>query len=334
MKRRAAPPPGLPCRVCGCEAARAIGSVEFYSGYDWSIFDCAWCGCRFTPHDPAFYEQLHGDPGSSYVRYRLLLDECRALFQAGDLPGLRARLAGASKYALVCDAVDRLPAGSKILEVGCSRGYLTSYGILAGHDILGVDVSTEALAAAREAFGGHFESVESPGMKNAAPYDLIYHVGTIGCVADPLGLTRDLLAMLKPEGRLVFNAPNRLCCNLRGQLWLESAPPPDVVTLFSPSFWNRQMARDAVVSEKLDMLAPDRSLSRWLRKRLGWQWQKPAVLPVGGSHVSFEPPAGAHRSIQHFIERVAAKFCRVSGLLQLVPSQPDDFGLFVTMSRK
>ena len=98
-----------------------------------------------------------------------------------------------------------------------------------GRPILGIDVSPEASTSARASFGDHF----AVGLDAAQPpYDVIYHVGLIGCVDDPIALTRRLLAMLKPGGLLLFNAPNRDALGLDGQLWLDSAPPPDLVTLF------------------------------------------------------------------------------------------------------
>src|SRR5437660_518436 len=85
-----------------------------------------------------------------------------------------------------------------------------------------------------------FECDDDRAMDAMAPYDVVYHVGTIGCVADPLGMTKRLLGLLKPGGRLLFNVPNRDGCYLRGQLWIDAAPPPDVVTLFPSGFWRRQ----------------------------------------------------------------------------------------------
>ena len=112
-----------------------------------------------------------------------------------------------AKYRFVIEHVETQPTEARLLEFGCSRGYLTSYLILSGRDILAADSSTEAIETAKAYFGPHFVLADSPRIVASGPYDLIYHVGTIGCVADPIAFTRCLLRLLKPRGRLVFNAP-------------------------------------------------------------------------------------------------------------------------------
>src|SRR5262249_35916678 len=135
-------------------------------------------------------------------------ETCKRLFDRGDLAGLRAALSEGPKYRFVMDAIDREPADARILEIGSSRGHLTSYFILGGRKITGVDVSANAVAAASAAFGAYFVLVEDPLIDAQAPYDVVFHVGTIGCVADPIGMTKRLLDLIKPGGRLLFNAPN------------------------------------------------------------------------------------------------------------------------------
>ena len=165
------------------------------------------------------------------------------LFDQGDLAGLRGELSKIAKYKFVLESVEHQPKSIRLLEVGCSRGYLTSYFILSGYQVLGTDVSLDAIAGAKGAFGDYFISADSAAIQDRAPYDVIYHVGTIGCVGDPLGLTRNLLKMLKPGGVLLFNAPNADSCWLRNHLWIDAAPPPDVVTLFRPGFWRKHLPR-------------------------------------------------------------------------------------------
>ena len=70
----------------------------------------------------------------------------------------------------------------------------------------------EALGSRREAFSQSRRCTSDirrdARIRAEAPYDFIYHVGMIGCVSDPVKLTRELLALLKPGGILLFNAPN------------------------------------------------------------------------------------------------------------------------------
>src|SRR5438045_4443493 len=197
------------CRICGSELVIRAGDVEFFTGYAVSVFDCGDCRCRFTRYEAAAYERLYAEPNSCYSRYIDQAERCKTFFDRGDLCGLRAELSATTKYRLIMEAIDREPPGSRLLEFGCSRGHLTSYFILAGYTITGADLSKKAVQAASQAFGDHFVMVADPTIEANAPYDAIFHVGTIGCVADPLGLTRRLLRLLKPGGRLLFNGVNR-----------------------------------------------------------------------------------------------------------------------------
>jgi SAM-dependent methyltransferase len=324
---------GMTCRMCNSQKLREAGVVEYIAGYAWAVFDCESCGCRFTKHDSAVHNLLHQLGAISYYRdYRNLAAESKRLFDLRDAAGLRSLLASSPKYGFVIREVEQWPTDARVLEIGCSRGYLTSCCILGGRKVLGVDVSPEAVEGARAAFGDHFELAGSTRVAAGAPYDLIYHVGMIGCVADPVGMTRQLLALLKPGGRLIFNAPNRAACRMKNQLWFDSAPPPDVVTLFPPGFWRRQFAEVAVVREGIEFCDADRSFLLGLRKNLGREWRPPAPHRITeGAANSTSVPRGLDGAWQWF-ERGAGKIARITHLSELVPRWPTKFGLFVKMS--
>lgn len=326
------------CRICTASAVSEIGKVEYYSGFSWGVFDCLSCGCRFTRHDESIYNWLHSKPASIYGLYRGLADKCKDLFDQGDLAGLKRELCKTAKYKFVIDALERRPRNASMLEVGCGRGCLTSYFILAGCEIIGTDVSVEAILGARAAFGDHFFSADSTAIQDRAPYDAIYHVGTIGCVSDPLCLTRDLLKLLKPGGQLLFNAPNADSCWLRGQLWIDAAPPPDVVTLFRRGFWRKHFSTVADVAEDVEMCPPDQALEIGLRNVFGWRWQGPKPLALDASAEVYH--RGRHENhngtngLWHLFERGGLKIGRAIHLSHLVPKRPAPFGLFVKMTKK
>ncbi len=312
---------------------RVEGVVEYVLGYAWKVYDCEACRCRFTQHDDKISNLLH-DSGSIsyYASYRELGARCRSLFEQRDSQGLRDLLCRTPKYRFVIENVAQETEHSQLLEVGCSRGYLTSYFVLQGKNILGVDVSREAIEYARMAFGDHFALVGSPSIHRRAPYDLIYHVGMIGCVGDPVVLTRQLLKLLKPGGRLVFNAPNRAALCLPGQLWLDSAPPPDVVTLFPEGFWKLSFADEADVIEGVEMLSAHSAAVVGLRSLCRRRWRRPEPRPLtrSGKYTWVQP---ADRGWRLF-ERVVLGLARRTHLDRLVMRLPSDFGLFVQMTAR
>ncbi len=328
----------MQCRICAVDSAFELGEVEYYSGFSWKIFECPSCSCRFTRHDESIYNWLHSRTGSIYSLYQGLAERCKVLFDQGNLDGLRRELFKAAKYQFVIEKLSEQTCESKLLEIGCARGYLTSYFILAGYDVIGSDVSSDAIAAANTAFGDRFYSATSNVAEHRAPYDAIYHVGTIGCVGDPLKLTQELLKMLKPGGQLLFNAPNADACRLRGQLWIDAAPPPDLVTLFRPGFWRKHFSDVADVAEEVEICPPDQSFRIALRRLFGPRWSKPAPMILDASSKNYESGRPAKLELGDklwdVIERGLSRIARLSGLECTTPSQPSPFGLFVTMTKK
>jgi SAM-dependent methyltransferase len=322
------------CRVCGSKKIQNRGLVEYYFNYGWPIYDCDDCGCRFTLHDNATYDLLYSEQSSCYRRYTGQARICKALFDRGDLAGLRCALSEASKYRFIIDEVDRAPTEARILEVGSSRGHLTSYFILAGRDITGVDISPEAVATAKGDFGDHFLQVGEPAIEGQAPYDIIFHVGTIGCVADPIGMTNQWLGLLKPGGRLLFNAPNRDGFTLRDQLWFDSAPPPDVVTLFPLGFWVAHFGEAALVSEEIEFCRPEKNVLIMLGKLAGRKWRKPAPLALEKSELWSAPTPIFGDGLWRNLERMVRKAGQLTRLDRFIPAHPSEYGLFVQMVKK
>lgn len=322
------------CRICGSNRIRNRGDAEFYFGYAWPIYDCDDCGCRFTLHDNSAYDLLYSEQSSCYNRYTGQAETCKKLFDRGDLAGLRAALSEGSKYRFIINAIDREPPEARILEIGSSRGHLTSYFILAGRRITGVDISRTAVAAASAAFGDYFVLAEHPSIEARAPYDVIFHVGTIGCVADPIGMTRHWLDMLKSGGLLLFNAPNRGACCLRNQLWFESAPPPDLVTMYPPGFWTDRFGDVALVSERIEFCSGDENLLLALRKLARRKWRKPMPLALKDSERRSIPVSTFGDTLWRNLERVVRKAAQGTGLHRIAPLHPSEFGLFVQMVKK
>ena len=326
------------CRVCGGSHVNRIGEVEYYEGFAWPVYDCPTCGCRFTNHDETIYETMHGQRGTVYDIYRRQSAQAAEAFGKCDLAALRRLLCQTSKYRFIIEEVERTPKHSRLLEIGCSRGHLTSFFILAGYEITGVDISASAIQSATAAFGNHFVLEGDPLIEASAPYDVIYHVGTIGCVADPIGLTRRLLRLLRPGGRLFFNAPNLQSCWFPNQLWIDAAPPPDVVSIFPPGFWRQRFADVAEVEERVDDCEPDKSFAITLRKLFRPNWKSPKPVRLNQSGDGYLTGAINKQNRSHFgdaawkiFEKSILKFGHTTGLSRLATRQPAEFGIFVRM---
>jgi SAM-dependent methyltransferase len=110
-------------------------------------------------------------------------------------------------------AARTIPPGGTILDVGCGTGYGAGLMAESGHAVTGIDVSEEAIAAARSAHGtpacrfeqydgrripfpdGHFVAVTA--------FQVIEHV------RDDQGFARELARVLDPAGVAILTTPDR-----------------------------------------------------------------------------------------------------------------------------
>jgi SAM-dependent methyltransferase len=326
------------CRMCGSASTTKIGEVQYYIGFKTPVYDCDGCGGRFCEHVSGIHERMHLDSGTYYNAHVERARRCKAMVDAKDLAGLRQELiSNSSRYHFTIRSVESLPKSARLLEIGCSRGYLTSYFILAGYDTLGVDISTSAIESAKQSFGPYFVVADSSVIAERAPFDVIYHVGTIGCVSDPLALTRALLAVLKPGGKLLFNATNVDACILPGQLWIDWGPPPDLVSLFKPGMWTRLFSDQAYVTEEVETYPLEYSIHIAFQKLAGQQWRAPEPIRIGEGLPIRDHANGTGRSngrLRSFTENMALKISRKLHLSQMIPLQATEFGLLVTMTKK
>jgi SAM-dependent methyltransferase len=105
---------------------------------------------------------------------------------------------------------EALPAKGRILEIGCSSGFMLYPLVAAGHECVGVEPSG--------VFGDYvcsrsvpcFESVEAlradPGHKSR--FDAVMHFFVLEHVAEPAAFLGTQLELLKPGGVLIFEIPN------------------------------------------------------------------------------------------------------------------------------
>ncbi len=89
-------------------------------------------------------------------------EKCKQMIKDDDIGELKKHLSRTSKYKFVIDAVDKHLPTSHLLEIGCSRGHLTSYFIASGYKVIGSDVSPQAVSDAKGAFGDFFVTANSP----------------------------------------------------------------------------------------------------------------------------------------------------------------------------
>lgn len=309
------------CRICGSTSASAGRHFRPYTDFKTTLYDCNDCGCRFANRDEFVYEQLHSSK-SSYSAHQNLGKQAKAIFDRRDVGGLAKFLRKTEKNRLILEHLDSAQDCNRVLEFGCSRGYLSSYAILLGKEFYGIDVSETALAAARTNFGDHFHPESMADTFPDGYFDLIYHVGTIGCVNDPIGFIKNQIRLLRRGGTLLFNAPNLDACHPLGLEWLTGTTPPDLVTLFPSGFWMRQFSNLADVSVEITYDSPLISFRRRRHANFDFCSRSTSLFNAGVAAAPVSPAKRAIRQAAKAIGRLLPPLGPFSPL-------PKEFGVYV-----
>lgn len=123
--------------------------------------------------------------------------------------------------------LERVPAGTRVLDVGCGEGRFTSALALAGREVVGIDVAQEPLrrARAREGAGDldlRLVPAEGPWPLEDASFDAVWAGEVLEHVADTAGCLSEVRRVLRSGGALVLSTPahgplTRLALGLSGR---------------------------------------------------------------------------------------------------------------------
>jgi 2-polyprenyl-3-methyl-5-hydroxy-6-metoxy-1,4-benzoquinol methylase len=106
--------------------------------------------------------------------------------------------------------LDAVGSGNRVLDVGCSSGYLARPLAARGNTIVGVeldpDAAREAEAYCERVLVGDVETMEVP--LDDGSFDVVLLGDVIEHLRDPMAALARLRPLLRPGGRLVVSTPN------------------------------------------------------------------------------------------------------------------------------
>ena len=325
----------IQCRICkSLNSTYDIGVIKPFVDYSCKIYECDKCKSRFSHYDKNTYEKLHSNSDINlYKFHNYLLKSIKPLFEKKDVKSLKLFLSKTPKFKFIIDIVENLDNANNILEVGCSKGYLTSYFILKGYNITGTDLSNSAIQQANNTFGKYFINANFLKKKNNKQFDVIYHVGTIGCVDNPIEFTNDLLTLLRPGGYLLFNVPNVDACKELNQKWISETTPPDLTTLFDKDFFKYYFQKKCKITIQVQKTNLFNSLIKLFNKiKNKDNFQKPTIKFSKNKQSNNYTPK--YNILKKIFKYLIYNLINLIGKIVKKPSFSESFGIYVIMQKK
>jgi ubiquinone/menaquinone biosynthesis C-methylase UbiE len=156
------------------------------------------------------------------------------------------------------EAAGLVPHG-RVLDLGCNNGYGSYKLSRYGHEVVGVDVSAEALADAKRRFStANLEFRQVSGLElpfESDSCDLITSCQVIEHIVDMDPYLSEIRRVLKPGGIVVFTTPNvtiRLDPGMQpwNQFYVQEFTPPQLGSLLRP-FFAEVKVRGLFASDKI-----------------------------------------------------------------------------------
>jgi len=196
---------------------------------------CPLCGASHEKQNAVTRHVNGGKPGQAFFRCEAcdvnylfpgLTPEEEKKFYANEFSGFMAGRAGASggwdapEKHVAANAwmtarrmkymESRLPKSGRVLEIGCSSGFMLYPLVERGLDCVGVEPSGVFGEYVRSRGVDCYDSTEDliAAGRHRGGFDLILHSFVLEHISAPKAFLQQQLDMLKPGGRIVFEIPN------------------------------------------------------------------------------------------------------------------------------
>jgi cyclopropane fatty-acyl-phospholipid synthase-like methyltransferase len=173
------------CHLCGSKTGKIVAKAQDMRfecfGHDKNIHECDECGLSQL-HSPWTDEELD----NLYKQY----------WSKPDFKG-QTRKIKISKYL-----ENHLQKDDKVLEIGCGWGDNVHHLRKKGFDVIGLDKDPQVCDN---------EKILNFDFRKYAPkekYDMIYGIHLLEHIREPVEFIEQVLGLLKPEGRFLFEIPN------------------------------------------------------------------------------------------------------------------------------
>ena len=224
-EKESARPPGTvldpsdrsnPCLICA--SSRRVVRYPFDARDVVQCIDCGFTYAHPMP-PPGFFDDVY--EGAYWTEYNLSVGE----------PDIHDRIA---EFLTVSnervELLQRFKATGRLLDVGCSMGFLVKAASDAGFEARGIDLSDETLFEGIDRFGVDLSKAHVRDLPRDRRYDAITCYNTIEHVVGAQEFLAEMAARLAPNGILVVGTHDIECETHRREkrLWKHIMPTEHV----------------------------------------------------------------------------------------------------------
>lgn len=318
----------MKCKVCGSSEVVFFKKFKPYLDKSWifEIYECKKCFTRFAFREKNinYHEEIYSKENSPYIGQYAEAEKIKRILR-------KDRQACSKIMRNKSEIIEKLIKflGNKndkqisILEIGCSTGSVTAYLQSLGYEnAFGIDISKTAIEFAKNTFGDFYGLKE----KNKK-YDVIFHVGLIGCVDGPIDFLKHYLTLLSPDGVMFFNAPNINSIIATNEIWVTS-PPPDLFYIFNGDALAKILNKHGFNVSVSETFSPIDILRKHINSYKNIQNNVYPRLFI----------SEIKRQRSSFIKRILKLFVFISAKLliraKILKYLPDDYGLLFVVKKK
>jgi SAM-dependent methyltransferase len=195
------------CRLCRTPLAEPpiVGAHVYGGRSNQRFFACTACGVAFQ-HPPL-------DPEEEARFYRMEFEKFMHARTGADFdwsgPERHVAANGVTFDRRWPFLAPHVRPGARVLEIGCSSGFMLYPLRERGAQVFGVDPSDVFTEYVRTQGVPVYRTLDELRAAETEPFDLIMHFFVLEHVRDPEAFLAEQLAMLKPGGRIVLEVPSR-----------------------------------------------------------------------------------------------------------------------------
>jgi SAM-dependent methyltransferase len=196
------------CPLCAASAERLAPVAPRVYGDDTGrgVFHCASCDVRFlfprlsTEEESRLYT-------AEFERFMVARSAANAGWEG---PEKHIAANEGERTRRMAHLAPFLGRKLRILEVGCSSGFMLYPLIETGHDCVAIEPSGVFSDYVRNRGVKCFSTLDEmlAAGEGSDKFDLIVHYYVLEHVSDPTSFLKGQIDLLKPEGRIVFEVPN------------------------------------------------------------------------------------------------------------------------------